>query len=281
MVVFTTIVREGSFNKAARALGRTQGGISYHVAGLEEQLELTLFDRSQRTPRLTEAGRALHDDCLRVLHETQRLRAHARELKGGLEGRITLAMDVLYPARQLARVLVGFRKRFSSVALDVRAGIFWGPPEQLRLGTEDLGVIGIGDDAPPGLVIGPTIRRIEMVAVAAKRSPLSRVPGPLTDDVLAEHVHLLLSELPPDEPSPPASWRTTDLNTRLEMIRAGLGWARVPLHSVEKDLASGRIVRLELANRPSSFVIPLRAAYVRERHQGPASDWLLHELARA
>lgn len=45
--VFAEVVRAGSFLAAAKAIGRTQSAVSYTIATLEQQLGITLFDRSQ------------------------------------------------------------------------------------------------------------------------------------------------------------------------------------------------------------------------------------------
>ncbi len=50
---------EGSFSGAARALKTTQPTIGRQVAGLEEALGVTLFERTVRGPVLTEAGQDL------------------------------------------------------------------------------------------------------------------------------------------------------------------------------------------------------------------------------
>jgi len=57
---FLAVVEEGSFNAAARKLGRAISVVSYAIAQLETQLDVRLFDREgSRKPQLTEAGRAL------------------------------------------------------------------------------------------------------------------------------------------------------------------------------------------------------------------------------
>ena len=55
--ILIAVAEEGSFSAAARRLGRVQSGVSQAVQGLEEALDLALFDRSGRRPVLTEADR--------------------------------------------------------------------------------------------------------------------------------------------------------------------------------------------------------------------------------
>ncbi len=52
------IADQGSFGDAGRAVGLSTSGVSLQVRALEDELGMTLFDRSTRPPRLTDQGRA-------------------------------------------------------------------------------------------------------------------------------------------------------------------------------------------------------------------------------
>ena len=54
--VFVTVAKEGSFTKAAAALGVTQPAVSQNIAELERLLERKLFDRMKGETLLTPEG---------------------------------------------------------------------------------------------------------------------------------------------------------------------------------------------------------------------------------
>ncbi|WP_313991345.1 LysR family transcriptional regulator [uncultured Selenomonas sp.] len=56
---FRTIVRTGSFTKAARLLSYTPSTITFHIAQLEKLTGVPLFEKSGRRMVLTKAGEAL------------------------------------------------------------------------------------------------------------------------------------------------------------------------------------------------------------------------------
>ncbi|MBX6342773.1 MAG: LysR family transcriptional regulator, partial [Thermomicrobiaceae bacterium] len=56
LVTFDRIVREGSFNRAARVLDVSQAAVSGRVRALEAELGGPLFVRGGRRVTLTEAG---------------------------------------------------------------------------------------------------------------------------------------------------------------------------------------------------------------------------------
>lgn len=70
---FAAVVEYGSFAAAARKLGLQKSTLSRRIASLEKALGKSLFDRSARQIDLTEFGKAVHDRCLRLVGEAQRL----------------------------------------------------------------------------------------------------------------------------------------------------------------------------------------------------------------
>ncbi len=117
MDVFLAVVEAGSFSAAARALHRAQSAVSYAIARIEEELEVTLFDRSGRTPVLTPAGQALVGDVRAVRARVDDLVGRARVFSSGVEPRLAVAIDVFFPARALRMALQEFDARYPEVEL--------------------------------------------------------------------------------------------------------------------------------------------------------------------
>ena len=67
LLAFAEAALLGSFTAAARKLGKRQSTVSEAIANLEIDLGVQLFDRSTRTPTLTDAGRALLPQVQRAL----------------------------------------------------------------------------------------------------------------------------------------------------------------------------------------------------------------------
>ena len=71
MRVLVAVAETGSFSAAARKLGRVQSAISQAIQTLEATLGLSLFDRSGKTPQLTDPGRALVGDARALIAGAQ------------------------------------------------------------------------------------------------------------------------------------------------------------------------------------------------------------------
>lgn len=59
LLAFVTVAREGSFTRAAAALGVTQSALSQTIRVLEERLQIRLLTRTTRSVSPTSAGERL------------------------------------------------------------------------------------------------------------------------------------------------------------------------------------------------------------------------------
>lgn len=273
--VLVAVVESGSFSGAASALQRSQSAISYQVAGLEEQLGLTLFRRTRRRPQLTPQGRAVVRAATEVLDGFARLRERARALGDGAEARVRLAVDVLYPATGLAERLREFDREFAQVEMELRIGV---RDQPIRALAEDAVDVAVVPEA--GSFEARACARVELVAVVAPEHALAALRGPVADGQLADHVHLVLADDGrADEDAAERRWRFNDSVARRELLLAGVGWCRMPRHQVEGDLDARRLVALKTrrhGRRP--VIVPLFAAHRRGRVLGPAARWWFERL---
>src|ERR1700693_2982885 len=93
MRVLIAVADAGSFSAAARGLGRVQSAVSQSIQTLEATLGIALFDRSHKTPRLTDVGRAIVDDARALIAGAGALRARAQSMVEDVEPELTLAVD--------------------------------------------------------------------------------------------------------------------------------------------------------------------------------------------
>lgn len=283
--VLLAVVDHGSFTAAARALKRTQGGVSYHVQRLEEQLGIAVFDRSGRRPRLTEAGAVVVREAEAIRADLRRLRQVAAGLGRGLEARVLLAMDVLFDPTRLAALLRAFQLTFPSVDVAIETGIADEPAERVRGGAATLCV------GPTQAAVDLTAHpcgTLDLVLVVAPDHPLARLDRPVAVEDLRRYPNLVL---PTRESSRPfvrstharlRRWRVADSYMRHELVRGGAGWSRLPRHQIAGDLAAGRLVVPDLSALPEGLLqVPLSVAYHPERPPGPAGRWWVERLRSA
>ncbi|MEW5422088.1 LysR family transcriptional regulator [Amorphus sp. 3PC139-8] len=90
--VFLTVVEAGGMTPAAQRLGMTQSGVSQAIAGLEQAVDATLFDRSLRPIALTGTGAALLDEARALMEAADHAVATIRSLDARPRSTVTIAM---------------------------------------------------------------------------------------------------------------------------------------------------------------------------------------------
>lgn len=278
--VFLAVAETGSFSAAARALNRAQSVISYTIANLEAQLEAPLFERSGlRQPRLTDAGSAMLPDARRIVADLQVMRARAKSFKQGLEPELSLAISVMVPAEVVVDELREFGRRFPTVALNLNVGELGMVMDMVATGRAGIGLGGAllkQDDT----IVAEKIGHSYMVPVAAAEHPLGRIDRPLTLSDVREETQLVVTDASGLTDGRNfnvlsyKTWRVSDIATKHQLIRGGLGWGGLPSSLVREDLQSGRLVVLKLdAYEQGEY--PIYALRKVSNPPGPAGTWLI------
>jgi DNA-binding transcriptional LysR family regulator len=99
---FVTVVNLGSLHKAAARLGVSSATISRRLTELESELGVRLVERTTRSLRVTDLGRAFHDQCTRGLDAL----AEAHDLVASTEARVGGTVRISCPPN-LGPLLLG------------------------------------------------------------------------------------------------------------------------------------------------------------------------------
>lgn len=272
------MVEEGSFAAAGRRLRRATSVVSYAIANIEAQLGVSLFVREgTRKPRLTTQGAAVVEELRRIETALAGLSARVEALHVGLEPRVALVVDVMYPSASLAAALRDFAAQFPAVSLSLRVEALGAVADLVLKGEAALGVAGPLAAEQPG-VDRHWLGEVELLPVAAPGHPLTR-GGAISDQVqLVLSDRSALSAGKEFSVISPRTWRLGDLGAKHELLRQALGWGNMPHWMVAEDLASQRLVQLDLPEAPGG-PYPLFAIRRTDRNLGPATQWLADRLA--
>jgi DNA-binding transcriptional LysR family regulator len=281
---FIAAVDEGSFSAAARKLNRVQSAVSSWISGLEDQFGVVLFDRSGRFPKLTPEGVLLLADARSIVSGVATMKARARLMASGLETELSVVIDVFFPTAVLSATAKAFASRFPLTPLRLFVegmGAGYQPVIEGRCG---LGVLSTIPVAFPTLV-SERLGEVPLVAVASPSHPLAQLTHRIPRQEMAKHLQLVLTDRS-DLMSgrdfgvvAPSTWRLADLSTKYAFLKDGIGWGGMPLHMVEKDIASGSLVVLNADDvPPGGYMLTMSAYHRTSDPPGPAGRWLIDQL---
>ena len=281
---FIAAVEEGSFSAAARKLRRAQSAVSDMIGSLEGQVGVTLFDRSGRYPKLTGEGAVLLADARGVVSGVEVLKARAKGMASGLEAELSAVVDVFYPIEAITEAAKAFREQFPRTPLRLYVEALGGAYQPVLDGRASLGVVGSLPMTPPG-VTSERLAGVTFLMVAARDHPLASLSGTIPKTELARHVQLVLTDRSDLSAGrefgvlSPSTWRLADLFAKHAFLLNGLGWGGMPLHTVQADLASGKLVALSIEDiPPGGLILPMSAVYPTTAPPGPAGRWLIERL---
>lgn len=284
---FVAAADEGSFSAAARKLNRVQSAVSGWVGSLEAQVGVALFDRSGRFPRLTPQGVLLLADARNIVSGVDTLKARARLMASGLEAELSVVVDVFFPTAAIIHSVRAFALEFPLTPLRLFVEGLGAGYEPVVDGRCSVGILGTLPIAFPSLV-SERLGEVALVMVAAAGHPLAQLRKRIPRRELAKHVQLVLtdrSELLAGRDYgvlSPTTWRLADLSTKHAFLKDGVGWGGMPLHMVERDLAEGTLVLLDVDEVPRDGVMLTMSAFHRAAAPpGPAGRWFIDRLASA
>ncbi|WKW49978.1 LysR family transcriptional regulator [Rhodomicrobium lacus] len=285
--LFIAAAEEGSFSAAGRRLNRAQSVISQTILNLEAQLGVALFDRSGRYPVLTDQGRILLADAKGILRATDALKARAKGMAAGLEPELSVVVDVMFPMRVLTKVAALFGTVFPGTSLRLYVEALGGVAKAVLSRQCALGVMGSLTLERPEL-LRERLLGVRMVVVTSPRHALAAFHGPKPRCMLADHLQLVLtdrtdlSEGQEFNVLSPRNWRLADMSAKHAFLREGLGWGSMPFDMVERDLAEGELVEIELQDADgANFIMSMHATYRTDAPPGPAGRWLINRLKEA
>ncbi|RYY27034.1 MAG: LysR family transcriptional regulator [Sphingomonadales bacterium] len=247
----------GTFAAAADRLNLSQQAISKSILRLEEELGVRLFERDGRRVRPTRAAELLLPHARTIAAETDRFRADLVDMLGGRKGRLRVGVGPSAAADIVARAVRSMAAEQPVISLQILEGVQEKMSEQLTLGALDLYVALRQVDRADPLIREEELGSIDYILVAGASHPLAgrrRVPlaelttarwlaganlgaveGVIEESFRSAGVPLFRAEI-----------ETTSVLFTLAMLDGGAHLAILPEMLVARNLASGRLVRIDV-----------------------------------
>jgi len=263
---FIAVAEELHFGRAAKRVNLSQPALSLQISGIEEELEVKLFERSRRKTELTQAGQIFLQEARDVLQRTEQAITTVRRAALGEVGTIRIGFISTAAAIIMPPLVKRFRERHTHVEVDLRNVLTRDQLTQLQERKLDVGFLRVP------LVTSPEIKtrivhREPFVLLIPGGHPLAQVDGlKLADCASADFVMYsrkmapgfhdqIMNILHRNGITPHVVQEAAEMYTLVSLVAAGLGLALAPasiaLHHTEN------VVVRELTDEPTQSEIAI------------------------
>lgn len=242
------VVEAGSYASAAGRLHKSQSAVTYAVQKIEAQLGVKAFEIEGRRAVLTPTGQMLYRRALALVGDAAELEKAAKTLSAGWEAEIGIAVEILFPRHVLLASLARFGEESPQTRIEVIESVLGGTADALIGGQADL---AITPHVPPGF-LGNLLARLQMLIVAAPEHPLHQLKRKLTVRDLKAHRHIVVRDTGSKRDRRSLTievekrWTVSSLDTSIEAVCAGYGFAWYPEPHIRHLLDAGKLKPLPL-----------------------------------
>lgn len=273
---FTRVVETGTFQKAARSLHRTQPAITKAVKSLEYELGLTLFTHSSYRAELTPKGEKFYKKAKVIIQQVDNLKNYSALLAGKHENHISLAIDVLYPINIFTNKLKTFMSDYPHTEFSLYSETLGGALERLLDNNVDIAISEKHID-DTNLESKPLLK-VPLISVATPSYFDKNQNNFSAPELLTQTMQIILSDSSSHRAKYSVgvieganAWTVTNLQTKRDLIMAGIGWGSLPKYMIEQDLEKGSLIPLDYPYIQNK-TIPLCMIRRRDVEHGPIAN---------
>lgn len=256
LLVLDAIEYRGSYAAAAEQLNKVPSALSYIVQKLEEQLNVTIFERQGRRSVLTPAGKHLLAEGRKVLSAMNTLSEQTQTIANGWETKIRIACDSILDITPVFRVVRHFLEEHKNIEIDVQQEVMNGSWEALIEDKVDL-VIGAPEPVPSQKGIRAIkVGELHQVLVAHKSHELSRTQKQVNKYELSKFRTVVVHDSAKHEIPRTVNiiegsrhFYVTSINQKIAAIAAGIGIGYLPKQLIQKALDEGEIIIIDLVDK--------------------------------
>jgi DNA-binding transcriptional LysR family regulator len=241
----------GSFAKAAEALNMAQPALSKSMAKLETELRLTIFTRTSTGSELTPMGEMIAERAERVVAATQNLARDAALIAGGDAGAVRLGVTTLLRDTLLPQLLLQLVAAHPRLRLEIEFGTSNRLLPLLHSREIDLVLCSASGQSPLTYV---EALQAEVIFVSSPTHPLAR-EGRISIDQFAAfpcagpNTPRYTASVFLDRPNAADTldaYISNDYEAVMPLVHAGHATLMAPSFLVQKALAAGDLVRLDV-----------------------------------
>lgn len=249
------VAQECHFGRAAERCCITQPALSLAIQKLEDELNVTIFERHKQRVTLTTLGEQIIQQAQRVLEEAGKIGVLAAQGKNQLVGALKLGVIATVGPYLLSDLIPILRKQAPAMPLEVEENLTANLSTMLKDGKLDMLIIALPFDEPGIMVKKLYTEPFKLILPIshawAKRARIT-VTQLASETVLLPHAghcfrRHVLEQCPEISQSDSGGIQGNSLETIRQMVASGLGIAVLPSSAVRRKYQSKHLKTVAFA----------------------------------
>ncbi len=254
---FLALAENLHFGRASDACNISLSALSRNIRQLENELDVCLFNRDNRTVALTREGQKFQQYAREAISQWNLIRNDLTGSAGQLQGEISMYCSVTASYSILFDLLNRFRSEYPDIEIKLHTGDPDHAIARIMAGEEEITIAAHPRSLPRGLVFKPIILSpLLFIAPATQSDPDVPISAPTSPAEWAQ-VPMILSEEGVARNRIDAWFRQIDINPRIyaqvagneaivSMVSLGLGIGVVPKIVLDNSPLADRIQILDV-----------------------------------
>jgi DNA-binding transcriptional LysR family regulator len=277
--MFRAVVEYGGFNQASQGINKSQSSIHHAVHKIEDALGVKLFKVEGRKTQVTPSGEMILRRANYLLDEAAKVEAVGQTLGKGIETELKIAVDEIFPQQLLYKVLDATSKQFPMLRIELMESILTGAKELLNNSEVDIAIspFTVRDG------FNEELCQIEFVAVAHPSHDLHAISRNLTLEDLKSQRQIVVRDSAIVKRQDDGwlgsnqRWTVGHMQTSIDIICNGLGFAWLPVSSITSQLNDGTLKPLKL-EQGGKRTTQLHLIFSDGDRLGPAATTFIAQL---
>lgn len=285
---FVTVAEQLNFTRAAKQFFISQTAISLQIKALEEELGVTLFQRTNRKVELTPSGRTFLNDAYAIIRRSRDAIARAKQADNSVTGHLNFGFVKGYEKTALPDILSEFHSQYPNISLTLQRENVAELYDGIFNGNLDLifNILYSFDDMEDMKEMNyHVLEEYPLLAVMPVSHPLSHrtvierreLKGyPLVDikknDNRYGEANTISRAFANANIVPNVQYVSDDIETSILAVAAGLGYALLPSYITDHIAIREKVTAIPIKDEEKQ--LPIIAAWNKSNHNPAVKSFL-------
>ncbi|MCM3215704.1 LysR family transcriptional regulator [Niallia taxi] len=120
LMYFVEVVKQKSMTRASEKLHISQPALSKGIKSLEEEIGMTLINRSNKTHELTDAGQIVYEYAQKIMAQMDEMATTLHDMTNLARGSITIGIPPMIGSLFFPKVIAAFHKAYPNIHINIK-----------------------------------------------------------------------------------------------------------------------------------------------------------------